>query len=86
MKTFFEPLIVAFSMYSRIPMPHTEWNKKNMRYSMLFFPLVGVVVAAILYGVFVLFHHFALSTVFFAAVAVLVPILITGGDSFRRLL
>ena len=50
-----------------------------MRYSMLFFPLVGVVVAAILYDVFVLFHHFALNTVLFVAVAVLVPILITGG-------
>jgi adenosylcobinamide-GDP ribazoletransferase len=79
MKIFFEPLIVAFSMYARIPMPHVEWNKKNMRYAMLFFPVVGAVIAAVLYAVFILFSRFSVSAVFFAAVMVLCPILITGG-------
>ena len=79
MKTFFESLVIAFSMYSRIPMPQVKWNEKNMRYSMLFFPAVGSVVAAVLYGVFFLFRQFSMSPVFFAAIAVLVPVLITGG-------
>lgn len=79
MKTFFETLAVSFSMYSRIPMPHIEWNGKNMRYSMAGFPLVGVVVAAVLWGVLLLFRLLAFSPVFFAAAAAAIPILITGG-------
>ena len=31
------------AMYSKIPMPRVEWNEKNMKYAMCFFPLVGVV-------------------------------------------
>ena len=26
-----ESIVVAFSMYSKIPMPHIEWNKENMK-------------------------------------------------------
>ena len=25
---------IAFSMYSKIPMPKVEWNDKNMKYTM----------------------------------------------------
>ena len=40
---FFESLAIGVSMYSKIPMPRVEWNEKNMKYAMCFFPLVGVV-------------------------------------------
>jgi adenosylcobinamide-GDP ribazoletransferase len=79
MKLFFESLTVSFSMYSRIPMPQIKWNGKNMRYSLLFLPVVGAVVATVLYGVFFLFRYFSLSPVFFASAAMLVPVLLTGG-------
>lgn len=79
MNLFFESLAVAFSMYSRFPMPQFEWNEKNMRWSLAFFPLVGVVIAAVLYGIYYLFLHFAMSPVFFSAAGVLVPVIITGG-------
>jgi adenosylcobinamide-GDP ribazoletransferase len=79
MKVFFESLAVAFSMYSRIPMPQVEWNKKNMRYSLLFFPLVGAVTAAVLYCAFIFFRHFAMNPAFFASAAVIIPVLVTGG-------
>lgn len=79
MKLFFESFAVAFSMYSRIPMPQFRWNERNMRWSLAFFPFVGAVVAAILFGVFLFFRTFALNPGFFAAAAVLVPILMTGG-------
>ena len=36
-------MVIAFSMYSRIPMPRVEWTKERMKYAMCFFPLVGVV-------------------------------------------
>ena len=46
---FLEPMIVAFSMYSKIPMPRIEWNKENMKYTMCFFPLIGVVTGVLIY-------------------------------------
>ena len=42
----FNSLIIAIAMYSKIPMPQAEWNEKNMRYAMCFFPVVGVVIGA----------------------------------------
>ncbi|MEG0216497.1 MAG: adenosylcobinamide-GDP ribazoletransferase, partial [Hungatella sp.] len=36
-------LVIAFSTYSRIPMPQRTWDRENMRYVMCFFPLIGVV-------------------------------------------
>ena len=32
-----ESIVVAFSMYSKIPMPHIEWNKENMKMCSAFF-------------------------------------------------
>ncbi len=43
-------LAIAFSMYSRIPMPTVAWTKERMKYAMCFFPLIGVVISAITYG------------------------------------
>ena len=34
---------IAFSMYSKIPMPRTDWTKEAMRYAMCFFPVIGAV-------------------------------------------
>ena len=39
---------IAFSMYSKIPMPKTDWNKKNMKYAMCFFPMVGAAIGIII--------------------------------------
>ena len=36
-------LIMAFSTYSRFPMPNVEFTEKNQRASLCFFPLVGIV-------------------------------------------
>ncbi len=35
--------VIAFAMYSKIPMPKVEWEKESMEYAMCFFPLIGVV-------------------------------------------
>lgn len=42
-------LAIAFSMYSKIPVPQVEWTKERMKYAMCFFPLVGVVQGILLY-------------------------------------
>ena len=36
-------LFIAFSTYSRIPVPQVDWSDENRKYSMCFFPLIGAV-------------------------------------------
>ena len=43
-------VIIAFAMYSKIPMPHVEWDKRSLSWALCAFPLVGVVIGAVLYG------------------------------------
>ena len=45
---------IAFSMYSKIPMPKTDWNKQNMKYAMCFFPLVGSTIGIITFVTYVI--------------------------------
>lgn len=76
----FQSLAIGVSMYSKIPMPRVEWNEKNMKYAMCFFPLVGVVtgIFQVLAGRFFLAHT-SCGSLFFAGVMTLLPVLINGG-------
>ena len=71
--------IIAFSMYSKVPMPRVDWSEKNMKYAFCFFPLVGAVLGAIVYGVATLLFHIHVSSLFFAALMSVLPIFYTGG-------
>ncbi|MDY3917643.1 MAG: adenosylcobinamide-GDP ribazoletransferase [Candidatus Limivivens sp.] len=78
---------IAFSMYSKIPMPRTEWTKEAMKYAMCFFPLIGVVIG----GVMMLWacfgsRLFGWDSLFFTAVCVLIPVAVTGGIHLDGLL
>lgn len=72
-------IIVAFSMYSKIPMPHVEWNEKSMRYYMCFFPMVGAVTGLCAVGVFYLLGAAKMSQAAVAAILTALPVLINGG-------
>ena len=43
-------IVIAFSMFSIMPMPRVEWDKQNMKFALAFMPLVGAVIGAVLYG------------------------------------
>ena len=47
MKPWWNSFKIAFSMYSKVPMPKSEWTKENMRYIMCLFPLIGVIIGAV---------------------------------------
>lgn len=72
-------LLIAFSTYSRIPVPQVEWTEENRRYSMCFFPLVGMVTGLVLWGWLALCDHFEIDLFLRGTVAALVPLVITGG-------
>ena len=72
-------LILAFSMFSRIPMPKAEWNEKNMKYMMAFFPLVGAAIGILLMGWGELAASVKMSRILFSCGVTLIPIAVTGG-------
>lgn len=79
MKSIVQSFIIAFSMYSKIPMPRDNWEEKNLRYAMCFFPFVGAVIGVILYFCYYLANEISISRVITTAVLVVIPTLITGG-------
>ena len=74
-----ESLIVAFSMYSKIPMPQITWTKENMKNTLCYFPLIGAVIGALLWLWYWLCGIAGFGVMLQAVVAVLIPVLVTGG-------
>ena len=79
MKRLWKSFTLAFSMYSRIPMPYTDWDEESMSYVFCFCPLIGVVIGALELLWFFLADLLAMEGLLFAAVAVVIPLLLTGG-------
>ena len=83
--SFLKSVLLAFSMFSTVPMPRVEWNQKNMRYMMCAFPLVGVFTAVLcaawfLFGIQILYiWNKNIPLPLFALVFTLIPVLISGG-------
>ena len=46
---FIKAMLIAFSMYSRIPMPQFTWKEEDMNYMLCFFPWVGAVIGGLIY-------------------------------------
>ncbi len=82
-------LIIAFAMYSKIPMPRVEWNEKNMRYALCWFPMVGVIIGAmqwICYRIFLWLETATLESgivigdrLLRSVILTVIPLVITGG-------
>lgn len=75
---------IAFSMYSRIPMPQSEWTRENKSYAMCFFPWIGAVIGGLTWGVYHLWQWtlrqgVSFGDFFFPVLLMLVPVVVTGG-------
>ena len=75
----FETVVVAFSMFSAIPMPRVAWNEGNMRYALCAFPLIGAVIG-LLCGLWArLGGLLRLPGLLMGAGWCLLPLILTGG-------
>ncbi len=74
-----QPIIMAFSCFSTIPMPHLEWDEGHMRYMMAAFPLVGVVIGAAVLVWGALCSWLGFGQALLGAGLTLLPIAISGG-------
>ena len=72
-------LLAAFSTYSAIPMPLFRWDERVSGRVLGLFPAVGLVCGAALAGWYWLCRHLDWGATLFAAVAVCLPLLLTGG-------
>ena len=72
-------IIIAFSMYSRIPMPQFSWKDEDMKYMLCFFPWVGAVIGGGLCLWKMLCEHFGIGSLCYACMGAAIPLLITGG-------
>ncbi len=71
-------------MYSKIPMPDSEWTEENMSHAMCFFPFVGLVIGAVSLGIFRLWTMsraagLGFSPLLFVILLTVTPIFISGG-------
>ena len=75
----FRRIAVSLSLYSRIPMPVFTWTEEDSATSLMFFPLVGVLIGALELAAYQLLRYFELPAFAGAIVLLLIPVFLTGG-------
>lgn len=75
LKAFF----IAFSIYSKIPVPIFNWEEKDMKYHLIFFPWIGAIIGAVLVGWRYLATYAGVGDIAYVLVATAIPLAITGG-------
>lgn len=72
-------LCIALSTYSRIPAPQVEWSDENRRYTMCFFPVIGIVIGAALAAWLWCCERFGFGGMLKGTVGAAIPLVVTGG-------
>ncbi len=71
--------IIAFSIYSKIPMPQFPWKEEDMKYMLCAFPWIGAVIGTCLYLWAMLCNHFEIGNITYVLIGTAIPLIITGG-------
>ncbi|MCR5665295.1 MAG: adenosylcobinamide-GDP ribazoletransferase [Eubacterium sp.] len=79
-------MIIALAMYSKLPVPRMEWTKENMRYTMCFFPMIGIVIGLLEWVWYLVAEALGTGDVLRAVGLALIPVLVTGGIHLDGLL
>lgn len=72
-------LWIAVAMYSKLPAPRVDWDKKGLAWALCWFPAVGLVIGALLWTWFQLCSILHFGALLRAAGALLLPIAVSGG-------
>ena len=78
MKKYFKGFLMAVSMFTVIPLPHNIWDDEGGRHIMKFYPIVGLIVGVIWYGVYKILELIGASTMITAAIMTIMPFIVTG--------
>lgn len=77
--TAVETILVAFAMFSALPVPQPVWNERNMRYSLCAFPLTGVICGGLWRVWSAVCACFPVPDLLRGAGLCLLPVFLTGG-------
>ena len=72
-------LFIAIAMYSKLPAPRVDWDKKSLSWALCFFPVVGAVIGLFLAGWLALADWLELGKFLTAAGALVLPAALSGG-------
>lgn len=76
---FIRPLIQAFSIYSRMPMPQTKWEDNGDGRILIYFPLVGALIGALMDLSIYVCGILKVPVTAAALIVISIPIIVTGG-------
>lgn len=82
MKDLLNSILLCFNMYSILPLPYASWKNENMKYVLMFFPLVGVIEAIFYILIWKLSIMLNFGIIFRAALLSILSIVYTGGIHF----
>lgn len=68
--------LIAFSMFSRIPMPHIERNEKNLKYVGCYIPFIGALIGLLDFLCFYIFKSYSINLYLTAFAAAGIPLAI----------
>lgn len=74
-----ENMVMALSMYTKLPMPRVDWKEENMKYMLFFFPLAGVLVGALVVGGWFFLDLLGIGIIFKSIILTIIPLIVTGG-------
>ena len=74
-----QTILVAFSLFTALPMPQVRWTRRNMRYALLAFPLVGALIGGLCWLWVLLCRAWRFPELLQGAGLCLLPVLLTGG-------
>ena len=72
-------VIIAFSTYTRFPMPQVEWTEENRKYTMCFFPLIGFIIGGIIWFWLYICNCLNINLLIKGAFSAIIPLMVTGG-------
>lgn len=82
----FKSIAIAFSLYSKLPMPSFDWKEEDMKYCMCAFPFLGVIQAMLAVCIYQVLRYYEFGVMLTAGIMTLLPILFTGGIHMDGLL
>lgn len=71
--------LLAFSIYSKIPVLQADWKEEDMRYMLCFFPWVGAVIGGALFLWNGVCRYFCIGELCRVLIGAAVPLAVTGG-------
>ncbi len=72
-------LVIAFSIYSKIPVPQFEWEEEDMKYMLSFFPWIGAVIGGCICLWNYLYRIYDIGEMCYTLIGAAIPLIITGG-------